>query len=104
MDAPEVVSGPSRSISYMLRRQPRLQIPPPAHHSPVAGRDESMFEFSTSASDGEKEPLKKPTRPLSMILGARRKRVILGLSLIIIALVAGIGGGIGGSLAANAQR
>jgi hypothetical protein len=63
-----------------------------------------MYEFFTSRSEGEKEPLKTPTRPSSTILGPRRRRVILGLSLIIVVLVAAIGGGVGGSLAANARR
>ncbi len=104
MDAPEVVSGPVRSLSHMLRRQQKLQIPPPVHSSPVTGRDESVYEFYTSKTEDDKEPLKTPTRPRSTILVGRRKRIIVGLSLIIVILVAAIGGGIGGSLAANARR
>ncbi len=88
----------------MLRRQPKLQIPPPVHSSPVVGREESIYEFYTSKTEDEKEHLKTPTRPRSTILGGRRKRIIVGLSLIIVILVAAIGGGIGGSLAANARR
>lgn len=62
-----------------------------------------MYEFSLSRSDDEKDTT--PIRPRSSILGGHRKRVILGLSLVIIVLVAAIGGGIGGSLAAaNARR
>lgn len=105
MDAPEVVSGPERSLSHKLRSQPRLQIPPPVH-SPVQSSGESTYGFSPTSGSDEKERIPLPVRPQrTTIWSFRRRRIVLILALIILGLVATIGGGVGGSLAAaNARR
>ncbi|KAH6617710.1 hypothetical protein B0J18DRAFT_492694 [Chaetomium sp. MPI-SDFR-AT-0129] len=115
MDAPEAISGPERSLSHKLRRQPKLQIPPPVHHSPVersgstAGSDDesSIKEFhllkteksSRNAWLEGSEPRKKTT-----IWGFRRGKAVLGVALVIVVVLASVGGGIGGGLAASARR
>jgi hypothetical protein len=63
-----------------------------------------MYEFYTTTPEDEKD--RTPTQPTTAtIWGFRRRRVILCLTLVIVVLVATIGGGVGGSLAtANARR
>jgi hypothetical protein len=62
-----------------------------------------MYEFHLSKGEDEKDTT--PTRPNSTLWGFRRKRVILCLSLVIVILLATIGGGVGGGIAAaNARR
>ncbi|KAK4145630.1 uncharacterized protein C8A04DRAFT_26630 [Dichotomopilus funicola] len=115
MDAPEAISGPQRSLSHKLRRQPKLEIPPPVHHSPVersgstAGSDDesSIKEFnllktekqSTNALVGGSE-----TRKNTTIWGLRRGKAVLVVALVIVVVLASVGGGIGGGLAASARR
>ncbi|GAB1316155.1 Apple domain-containing protein [Madurella fahalii] len=100
MDAPEVVSGPVKSLSHIFRRQGRIQTPPPVHPHPPRDRPGSMYEFYIHKT---KEEVERP--PEQTIWGLRRPTFVLVVSLAVVILIATIGGGVGGSMAAaNARR
>lgn len=116
MDAPEVVSGPVKSLSHIFRRQQqeslqRLRTPPPpavVHHPglnqnhqfyPARERRASMYEFYLTKTKEEVE------NPPPTIWGLRRQTFIVVVAVAVVVLVAAIAGGVGGSMAAaNARR
>ncbi|KAK4187429.1 hypothetical protein QBC35DRAFT_498775 [Podospora australis] len=115
-EAPEALSGPTKSLSYIFRRNHlRIQTPPPFSPRksplPYSPRRSSMgmYTFSTSKRTekvqelvGGKVELEAPPEPT--IWGLRPPTFFLSLALTVLVVTIIIGGSWGGIAVANARR